>query len=88
MTDETTPSTPESEPQAASDETVIGLATDGARSGANAGAAVGWDITPRLGLTWALGAERQTLMRAELERMVATSGLSKDVYEQASKSLA
>jgi aminopeptidase N len=28
------------------------------------------------------------LMRAELERIVATPGLSKDVFEQASKSLA
>jgi aminopeptidase N len=27
-------------------------------------------------------------MRAELERIVATPGLSKDVFEQASKSLA
>jgi aminopeptidase N len=31
---------------------------------------------------------RAALMRAELERVVAVSGLSKDVYEQASKSLA
>ena len=31
---------------------------------------------------------RAALMRAELERIVATPGLSKDVYEQASKSLA
>ena len=31
---------------------------------------------------------RQALMRAELERIVATPGLSKDVFEQASKSLA
>ena len=30
---------------------------------------------------------RAALMRAELERIVATAGLSKDVYEQASKSL-
>jgi aminopeptidase N len=30
---------------------------------------------------------RATLMRAELERIVATPGLSKDVFEQASKSL-
>ncbi len=32
--------------------------------------------------------KRQALMRAELERIVATPGLSKDVYEQVSKSLA
>ena len=32
--------------------------------------------------------KRAALMRAELERIVATPGLSKDVYEQASKSLA
>jgi aminopeptidase N len=31
---------------------------------------------------------RAALMHAELERMVATSELSKDVFEQASKSLA
>ncbi|MBV8166402.1 MAG: aminopeptidase N, partial [Alphaproteobacteria bacterium] len=33
-------------------------------------------------------ARRQALMRAELERVVATQGLSRDVYEIASKSLA
>ncbi|MBA3835925.1 MAG: aminopeptidase N C-terminal domain-containing protein, partial [Sphingomonas sp.] len=32
--------------------------------------------------------KRAALMRAQLERIVATPGLSKDVYEQASKSLA
>ena len=32
--------------------------------------------------------KRQALMRAELERMLATPGLSKDLYEQVSKSLA
>jgi aminopeptidase N len=31
---------------------------------------------------------RAELMRAELERIVGTPGLSKDVFEQASKSLA
>ena len=31
--------------------------------------------------------KRAALMRAELERIVATPGLSKDVFEQASKSL-
>ncbi len=31
---------------------------------------------------------RQALMRAELERVVASPGLSRDVYEIASKSLA
>ena len=33
-------------------------------------------------------ADRQALMRAELERVVATPGLSRDSYEIASKSLA
>jgi aminopeptidase N len=32
--------------------------------------------------------KRATMMRAELERMLATPGLSKDLYEQVSKSLA
>jgi aminopeptidase N len=32
--------------------------------------------------------KRAELMRAELERILATPGLSKDVFEQASKSLA
>jgi aminopeptidase N len=31
---------------------------------------------------------RSALMKAELERIVATPGLSKDVFEQVSKSLA
>ena len=34
------------------------------------------------------GPERQALMKRELERIVATPGLSKDVFEQVSKSLA
>jgi aminopeptidase N len=32
--------------------------------------------------------KRAEMMRAALERIVAASGLSKDVFEQASKSLA
>jgi aminopeptidase N len=32
--------------------------------------------------------KRAALMRAELERMLATRGLSKDLYEQVSKSVA
>jgi aminopeptidase N len=32
--------------------------------------------------------KRAALMKAELERIVGTSGLSKDVFEQVSKSLA
>ena len=32
--------------------------------------------------------KRSAMMRAELERMLATPGLSKDLYEQVSKSLA
>ena len=31
---------------------------------------------------------RQTLMKAQLERIIATENVSKDVYEVASKSLA
>ena len=33
------------------------------------------------------GEARAALMRAELERIIATPGLSKDLFEQASKSL-
>jgi len=44
-------------------------------------------ITP-LGRWRRFAEDRQALMRAELERIVAQPGLSKDVYEQASKSLA
>ena len=43
---------------------------------------------PPLGRWRRFDEKRAALMRAELERMVATPGLSKDVYEQASKSLA
>ena len=43
---------------------------------------------PPLGRWRRFDEKRATLMRAELERIVATPGLSKDVYEQASKSLA
>ena len=45
-------------------------------------------MVPPLGRWRRFDEERAALMRAELERMVATPGLSKDVYEQASKSLA
>ncbi len=45
-------------------------------------------LVPPLGRWRRFGEERATLMRAALERIVATPGLSKDVYEQASKSLA
>ena len=45
-------------------------------------------LTPPLGRWRRFDSERQALMRAQLERIVATPGLSKDVYEQASKSLA
>jgi aminopeptidase N len=44
-------------------------------------------LVPQLGRWRRFGEGRAALMRAELERMVATPGLSKDVYEQASKSL-
>ncbi|HEX5184847.1 MAG TPA: aminopeptidase N [Allosphingosinicella sp.] len=45
-------------------------------------------LVPPLGRWKRFGPERQALMKAELERIVATPGLSKDVFEQASKSLA
>ena len=43
---------------------------------------------PPLGRWRRLEPKRAALMRAELERIVTTPGLSKDVFEQASKSLA
>ena len=45
-------------------------------------------LLPPLGRWRRFDEQRAALMRAELERIVAASGLSKDVYEQASKSLA
>ena len=45
-------------------------------------------MVPPLGRWRRFDAERGTLMRAELERVAATPGLSKDVLEQATKSLA
>ncbi|HEU5482214.1 MAG TPA: DUF3458 domain-containing protein, partial [Sphingomicrobium sp.] len=45
-------------------------------------------LVPPFGRWRRFDEERAERMRAELERMVATPGLSKDVYEQASKSLA
>jgi aminopeptidase N len=44
-------------------------------------------LVPPLGRWRRFDEDRAALMRAELERMVASPGLSKDVYEQASKSL-
>jgi aminopeptidase N len=44
-------------------------------------------LVPPLGRWRRFDAGRQDLMKAELERIVATPGLSKDVFEQASKSL-
>ena len=44
-------------------------------------------LLPPLGRWRRFGDARARLMRAELERIVATPGLSKDVFEQASKSL-
>ena len=41
-----------------------------------------------IGVVKRFGEDRAKLMRAALERIVATPGLSKDVFEQASKSLA
>ena len=42
---------------------------------------------PSLGRWRRFEANRAALMRAELERIVSTPGLSKDVFEQVSKSL-
>jgi aminopeptidase N len=44
-------------------------------------------LVPPLGRLRRFDRARQDLMRAQLERIVATPGLSKDVFEQASKSL-
>ena len=44
-------------------------------------------LVPPFGRWRRLEDKRSALMRAELERIVATPGLSKDVFEQASKSL-
>ena len=44
-------------------------------------------LVPPLGRWRRFGEDRAALMRAELERIVAAPGLSKDVFEQASKSL-
>ncbi len=44
--------------------------------------------TPSLGRWRRFEPQRAELMRKELERIVSTPGLSKDVFEQASKSLA
>ena len=44
-------------------------------------------LVPPLGRWRRFDEKRAALMRAELERIVATPGLSKDVFEQASKSL-
>jgi aminopeptidase N len=44
-------------------------------------------LVPPFGRWRRFDEHRAALMRAELERIVATPGLSKDVYEQASKSL-
>jgi aminopeptidase N len=43
---------------------------------------------PSLGRWRRFEPKRAEMMRAELERIVGTPGLSKDVFEQASKSLA
>ena len=44
-------------------------------------------LRPPLGRWRRFDAARAGLMRAELERIVSTPGLSKDLFEQASKSL-
>jgi len=44
-------------------------------------------LVPPLGRWRRFGPERQALMQAELQRIVAEPGVSKDVFEQASKSL-
>ena len=45
-------------------------------------------LVPPLGRWRRFDAARAALMKAQLERIVATPGLSRDVFEQASKSLA
>jgi aminopeptidase N len=45
-------------------------------------------LVPPLGRWKRFDVARQALMRAELERIIAAPGLSKDVFEQATKSLA
>jgi aminopeptidase N len=45
-------------------------------------------LVPPLGRWRRFDARRAKLMQAELQRIVDTAGLSKDVFEQASKSLA
>jgi aminopeptidase N len=45
-------------------------------------------LVPPLGRWRRFGPERAALMQAELQRIVGTAGLSKEVFEQASKSLA
>jgi len=45
-------------------------------------------LVPPLGRWRRFAEERASLMRAQLERVLKSPGLSKDVYEQASKSLA
>ena len=44
-------------------------------------------MVPPLGRWRRFGPERGAKMRAELERILAAPGLSKDVFEQVSKSL-
>ena len=45
-------------------------------------------LVPAFGRWRRLEPKRRELMRAALERIVAAPGLSRDVFEQASKSLA
>jgi aminopeptidase N len=45
-------------------------------------------LVPPLGRWRRFAEDRGALMRHELERILKSPGLSKDVYEQASKSLA
>jgi aminopeptidase N len=44
-------------------------------------------LVPAFGKWRRLEPRRSAMMREQLERIVATSGLSRDTYEQASKSL-
>ena len=44
-------------------------------------------LVPPLGRWRRFGEDRAALMRGELERVLAAPGVSKDVYEKASKSL-
>ena len=67
---------------------LLAFAAAGLMAAAPAQAQTAAKLVPPLGRWRRFDEARAALMRAELERIVATEGLSKDVFEQASKSLA